>query len=130
MSKIKDVINFLIKELKVASSDSLIRAVYLADWKHCIEYQKQITNIDWFFDDCGPSSTELKTVLKERIESDDELSLTEEEYITLNHVVTTLAKTPQSQLIRLVYSTFPIISSDRYTSLNLVELAKEYTKEK
>jgi len=32
-------------------------------------------------------------------------------------------------LLRLVYSTYPILSSERYSELDLVALAKEYEQE-
>jgi hypothetical protein len=46
----------------------------------------------------------------------------------LDHVIKATCELGFSDFIRLVYSTYPVISSDKHTSLDLVTLAHEYRK--
>jgi hypothetical protein len=52
--------------------------------------------------------------------------ITEEEARSIKHVIESAKKLNWDQFIRLVYSTYPIISSEKYNYLDLVKKAKEY----
>ena len=59
MAKLKDVMAYLIKNYPEnirheMSNARLTKMVYLADWHRVLKSDKQITNIDWYFDNYGP----------------------------------------------------------------------------
>ena len=45
---------------------------------------------------------------------------------SIDHVINETKNLNWDQFIRLVYSTFPIASAERYTYIDLIEKAKEY----
>lgn len=131
------------------SNARVTKMVYLADWHQAITHGKQITNINWFFDNYGPYVNDIKS----EAESSPNLfniintanmygqpkimlSLKDQSYIptlndhvkaSLDHVLQETQKMYWDSFIKLVYSTYPITSSNRYTHLNLAEKAAEYT---
>lgn len=138
------------------SKTRITKMVYLADWISALKEGKQITDIKWYFDHYGPYVSDVyeaaqndshlhvrQTVSaygspKEVIALSDgkhksfleilglseELSKDEKEI--LDKVITETETLTWDSFIKLVYSTYPISSQHRYSSLNLVELAKEY----
>ena len=44
----------------------------------------------------------------------------------LDHVLSTTSDLSWQRFIELVYSTYPVVSQDRYSTLDLVELAGDY----
>lgn len=56
--------------------------------------------------------------------------LTDSEIQSLNKVIEITKNKTWDQFITFVYSTYPIIVSDRYTNLDLMALAAEYQKRK
>lgn len=53
-------------------------------------------------------------------------SVTEEERELLDFVISTSASKNWDDFIKLVYSTYPIITQERFSKLDLVKLAGEY----
>jgi hypothetical protein len=47
---------------------------------------------------------------------------------TLNHVIRTTSGKDWDEFIRLVYSTYPVMTQPRYTYLDLPRLARQYRK--
>lgn len=149
MSELKDFIAYFIKHYPYPwelSKSKLTKMVYLADWKSAIEYQKQLTNIKWVYNHYGPYVYDVaKTAsedpffveetenffdaIKEIIRLKDENyipNITEEEQKVLDHIIKTTEKRNWYAFIKLVYSTYPIVKSQRYDALDLVSLAREY----
>tara|TARA_R110000765_G_scaffold26526_10_gene64760 strand:- start:1470 stop:1937 length:468 start_codon:yes stop_codon:yes gene_type:complete len=129
------------------SNARVTKMLYLADWKHCMSYKKQITPISWYFDSYGPF---VWDVMKSAEESDivsvemstnmygknkRQLSLKSDSYkpklqpteqLAIKHVIDMTKQMFWNDFIKLVYSTYPIVNSDRYSYLDLIELAEEY----
>jgi hypothetical protein len=109
-----------------------------------------MTSIQWVFDQFGPFVYDVKdaavadpafvvedtinmygahkTVIK-LVRDRAYPSLSNEEQDILDWVVETSSKMTWNAFIRLVYSTYPIMSQDRGIKLDLVELAHEYRSE-
>jgi Protein of unknown function (DUF4065) len=155
MSKLKDALAYILKNYPSNMADELSNArvtkmLYLADWKQAITKKSQITPINWYFDNYGPFVSDVKN----EAEADRDLfevnntynfygtpkltlslknknyefsELTDDEVASLNHVINETKILGWNSFIKLVYSTYPIASSNRYSILNLVEKAKEYS---
>ncbi|EEU8400297.1 SocA family protein [Campylobacter lari] len=53
--EILDIVAYFIKNSKEElTKGRLNKLIYLADWKNCLEYNKQLTNIKWKFNHYGP----------------------------------------------------------------------------
>ncbi len=53
-------------------------------------------------------------------------SLTDEEMESIKHVINVTNNLNWNEFIKLVYSTFPILTSDKYSYLDLIRKANEY----
>lgn len=151
MANLADVIEYLLKEYPhkdEISTARLTKMVFLADWKHCIEHGRQLSNIQWFFDDYGPFVWDVKDEVEKhpsrfrismttnfygdpkrlfKLASESHsLDLTKEEVATLYHVVDSTKDLSWSGFMRLVYDTYPVAASERYSFLELADLAKKY----
>jgi hypothetical protein len=134
------------------SRTRLTKLVYLADWKSAIDRGRTITSIRWYFDNFGPfvwdvwnaadadkgtfaiemTSTPFgdpKHVIKIR-EGASIDGLDEADRQILDYVIDATKELSWQPFIRLVYSTYPVLSSERYSSLDLVEKAKQYEQHK
>jgi hypothetical protein len=121
--------------------------VYLADWRSAITRGKQLTNTPWVFNHYGPFVYDVLDLARDdpdftvvptrnsygapkdllQVARDvSHPSVDEEEMDVLDFVVETSAGKNWDDFVRLVYSTYPIVARERYTELDLVELAKEY----
>lgn len=150
---LKDVIAYIIKSYpneNELSNARITKIVYLADWHQAINHQKQITNINWYFDSWGPFVWDIKNEVENNpdlFESEDTgnstsnrkimISLKNKDFIpnvdddakqSINHIIDVTHKLNWDQFIRLIYSTHPIASSSRYTQLDLLKKAEEYAK--
>jgi uncharacterized protein YwgA len=129
------------------SKARLNKIMYLVDWKSAIENAEQITNINWIFNHYGPYVNDIENIIIEdprfniqrtnniygkekniiRLEEDSNFrEPTENEKNIIDFVIEKTKKFNWKKFIELVYSTYPIISQERGTTLNLVELAREY----
>jgi len=146
MAKLKDIMAYIIEEYPLKSDLSnakLTKMIYLADWRHAITYGNQISEIRWYFDNYGPFVWDIK----DEAQNDSEIfvvkevlnaygspkviiglnkigyvpEIAEEEAKSINHVIESAKKLNWDQFIRLVYSTYPIISSEKYNYLDLVK---------
>ncbi len=130
------------------SNARLTKMVYLADWHQSINHRRQISQIDWYFDNYGPFVRDIEQTasLYADIFSIDlgnnrhgqpkktfslrnpayRADLNEDEKLSILHIINVTKKLYWDDFIKLVYSTHPIASSERYTILNLVEKAQEY----
>lgn len=151
MASLKDVIAYLLQNYPSKhelSNARVTKLVYLSDWRHCLKNERQITDIDWYFDNYGPFVWDIK----ETVDSHPELFivvqtnniygspknlfelkdkhyhpvLNDDEKSALDHIIKVTKPLYWNDFIKLVYSTYPITSSDRYSKLNLSEKAVEY----
>jgi hypothetical protein len=132
------------------SNARLTKMVYLSDWHQAISHGRQISNIEWYFDNYGPFVTDVEQTAKEHADLFEIVialniygqpkkafslkqeaftpSLTYEEQASLDHVIDITHKLYWNDFIKLVYGTYPVASSERYSFLDLVRKAKEYNQ--
>ena len=152
MSKIREVLRYF--TLQYPYKDELSKArltkmVYLADWYSSKENGRQITKIKWYFDHYGPYVSDVyeeankdkylnikqtytmfgspKEVIEFKYKNDlvPKLSLDKDEIKILDKVINETKQLTWNAFIDKVYSTYPIQKQNRYTTLNLIRLAKE-----
>jgi len=155
MDKLSQVIAYLLDKYpkkEDLSNARVTKMVYLSDWRHAIKTGKQITDINWYFDHYGPyvhdiyncakrydciffinddfnSFGAVKKILslKKTVNYD---SLSSDEEKILDHVIEHTKDLRFPDFIKLVYSTHPILTSDRYSHLDLVEMAIDFNNRK
>ena len=154
-AKLRDTMAFILKTypdnmMSEMSNARLTKMVYLGDWKSVLGTGKQITPIQWYFDNYGPYVDDVKNLAHKqpqifKVEQTTNMygqpkrvfdvvgnpscdTLTEHEKSALSSVIDTTSKLYWAPFIKLVYATHPIASSERYSYLNLVEKAEEYKK--
>lgn len=148
--QIVDLVRYILKNYPHAqelSKARLNKIIYLIDWKFALNYEQQLTNITWLFNHYGP----YVNIIEEQIQEDSRFKLvstqniygnekniielaTDEGFIEPNDrekeviefIIEKTRKFYWDKFINLVYSTYPIISQEKGSYLNLVELAKEY----
>lgn len=128
------------------SKAKLNKIIYLADWKSAMSRGRQITDIDWIFNNYGPYVNDIETAvvfsdyfeLKQTLNmfgnkkevivkiSDFEYEIYDDEKQILDFVINKVTPLNWDTFIKMVYSTYPILKSNRHEHLNLVELATEY----
>lgn len=130
------------------SKARLTKMVYLADWFSSKNNGWQITKIKWYFDHYGPyvNDVYIDAIADKKLVVKDELTafgtpketiylkneqtnslnldkLTESERQILEKVIQETKHLNWSEFIDYVYSTYPIRTQERYSYLNLVDLA-------
>ena len=90
--------------------------VYLVDWKSCIEYGCQATEVNWK-NGITPIIWDL----------DNKIISTEDQLIeAVLFVKETASKMEAHELVRLCQSTYPVYFQEKNKNLNLVNLSREY----
>jgi hypothetical protein len=151
MALLKDILVYILQEYPYKSELSNARVtkiIYLADWRHVLENNTQVSTIKWFFNSYGPFVWDIMETAKNNTDIFDidetenlqgqekrlivlrnenfQPQLTKTEKAAIDHIIKVTKPMSWENFIRLVYSTHPIISSERYTHLNLIDKAKEY----
>ncbi|MEW4529404.1 Panacea domain-containing protein [Maioricimonas sp. JC845] len=151
MASLRDIMTYLCEHYPYKddlSRAKLTKLVYLADWKSAIDHGRQMSNIEWYFDNYGPFVWKVWDTASENpetfeIEKSENMfgnpkhvirltgraapaSLEPEEQAVLDHVISTTKDLGWNDFIKLVYSTYPVVSSERYSQLDLVKKAREY----
>ena len=154
MASLEDIILYFCDHYPHKSELSkarITKMVYLADWKSALDNEKQISSIGWHFNHFGPyvddvveearRSRKLDVIqtnniygnLKELVAASagsSSAQISQEEEDVLDHVIKTTKDKYWSGFIKLVYSTYPILVTPKYNSLNLEDLAKKYKEKK
>jgi len=152
VAKLRDLMAYICinyKHKDDLSKARLTKMVYLCDWRASIQLGRQITDIEWKFNHYGPYVDDIyATALSD---TDFEIEYTQnffgngKEIIHVNknasfsslntkdkeiadYVIEKTAPMYWEMFIKLVYSTYPILSQERYTKLDLPLLAEEYKK--
>ena len=152
MDTLNDVIKYLYLNYPYKNELSkarVVKMVYLADWKSAMLYQKQLTNINWYFNHYGPYVSDVIEAirsdndftidtqknmygeLKELIrisEKHTQPTLSDSVKYVLDFVIEKTSPLSWDDFIKLVYSTYPIVTQPKYSTLDLVALAKLYTE--
>ncbi|HAT1822585.1 TPA: DUF4065 domain-containing protein [Legionella pneumophila] len=152
MTKLKDVIAYTLKNYPIKeelSNARVTKIIFLADWHQAINHGRQISNIKWVFDNYGPF---VWDIYNEALSNPDLFDIQETENIygqkkkvllikdtsynpeisdiekqSIDHVLNITKKLYWDDFIKLVYSTYPVMSSERYSTLDLISKAKEYS---
>lgn len=157
MADLHDVMAYIIKQYPDSmghelSNARLTKMVYLSDWHMALNAGRQISEIRWYFDNFGPfvRDVEVTAAARNDLFSVDvgfnpfgnrkktfslknpgyEAKLTSQEKASIDHIIGVTKKLFWDDFIKLVYSTHPIASSERYTYLDLVAKAEEYQARK
>ena len=135
------------------SKARLTKEVFLVDWFSCIKFVVQATNIDWYFNHYGPyvedvilvaqdmtdyflveqiASTDNSTWTKIKMRDDINLNDTgnKELFDLISKMIEKTADMSYPAFLNFVYGTFPIVSSQKYSKLPLVELSERYKAER
>lgn len=154
MNKLADIMEYILTNYPHKddlSKARLTKLVYLVDWVQAIKHDKQVSSIEWYFDNYGPfvwdiSNTALNYPDRFEIEStanefgspkklislvepQGAKSLTDEEKLVIDFVIKQTSELGWSDFIRLVYSTHPIMTSPKHSQLDLVNKAREYANQ-
>lgn len=154
MASLRDVVAYLCKNYPhkhELSKSRLTKLVYLVDWRCAITYGKQLTDIQWKFNNYGPyvpdvvdairqdSSFTITNTLnehghvKEIINVNEDVrysSLKDADKEVIDFVIDHTKTKYWDEFTRLIYSTYPILTQPRYARLNLVKLAEQYKKKR
>lgn len=150
MNHLIDIITYILFKIpsNFASKYRITKMVYLADWCSCVAHGHQLTDIHWFFDNYGPFVWDVYNVVQNnpqtfKIDFDNTNSGNEKMLFSLTPLVI-MPNLPLStiqlldfilnetknlstiEFTKLVYNTYPILTTPRYNNLNLVEKANEY----
>lgn len=149
-TKLLEFIKYLLQNYphkSYLSITKLTHILYLADWKSAIQYSKQLTGMKWSMGHNGLYTNDLSKI----IDSDSHIKITNrhtindrssmvieligfisnfdihnEEKDILDFVIRSTKDKSPLELMRLVYSTYPLISNSKNTDINLVEMASAY----
>jgi hypothetical protein len=147
--KIKHIIAYIIDrytDKKLLSKSRLAKTIYLIDWRSAIQSDKQMTNIEWIYNNHGPYFDVAKmlegddrfnvipiegatTEPRELVQMKAQLKydkLKQEDLKVIDWVISYTEKMTTEKFINLIYSTYPIMIQERFSKLELPELAKEY----
>ncbi len=153
MANLKDILIYILKEYPHKSELSnarLTKLVYLSDWSNAIHNQKQISNVKWYFDNYGPFVWDIYKEVKKNdmfkvkyttnifgkekklisLQKSASYTLDESNIKNINRVIEVTKDLNWDKFINLVYSTYPILTTDKYSDLNLENKAKEYNLKK
>ena len=151
MADILNTLAYVLQHYPHKSELSNARAtklIYLGDWHQALYYGKQITSISWYFDNYGPFVSDVKATAAQhpnifKIEETVNMfgtpktllslavaavtpNLAPQEQASLDHVIGATKGETWDGFIKLVYSTYPVASSQRYSQLDLIAKAQEY----
>lgn len=148
---INDILVYLFKNYPnpgELSKARVVKMLYLADWKNCLEYGRQITPIQWYFNHYGPYVDDIVNLIRTDVRFEIEwvsnvfgspkeiirlkpnvellVNIPSENIKTLDFVIKLSSPLYWSDFIDLIYSTYPVRTQPRYTYFNLPKLATEY----
>ena len=129
----------------------MTKLIYLSDWISCLLFDEQITSIDWEYNHFGPYVFDIMNLVRDdedlKLESTQN-SFGNRKYLIkksndnyraildkqtekiLNKVIDNTKKLSWTQFIDLIYSTYPVVKSKKYSRLDLIELAKKHKTDK
>ena len=151
MAALRDVIAFICQNYPFPdelSKARLTKLVYLADWKMCLDLDRQMTDTHWYFNHYGPYVPDVEQLarndtaffveqtnnyyggLKEIIRNVNFFSpqLTVPEESILRFCIENTKSLSWDGFIKLIYSTYPIVTESRFDYLNLPALAADYKR--
>lgn len=153
MKKLTQIIAYILDKYPYKdelSNARVTKMIYLSDWRNAILNRAQLSDINWYFDNHGPfvwdvlnevsNNNTIFTVCnginmyggsKRKFSINKKIDynlLSDQDIKVIDKIIETTKSLNWNQFIQLVYSTYPIASSERYTNLNLIEKADEFLK--
>ena len=142
MAYVEDVLAYLSHNYPWPGQLSMARLsymLYLADWRSALLYDKPVSNVRWHLEGNAPQPSqrdphgamtwdELERIFLELIAEGNPENVERQEKAVLDYVIATACERSLVDLIRLVNSTFPVITQPQNQTLNLVGLAQDYRK--
>lgn len=150
MTKLSHAIAYILKNYPYKdelSNARVTKMIYLADWHSLINGKPALSDIKWYFDNYGPFVWDVKNAVAESNflksksthnmfgQPKELISLRDQDFepkidtldaATLDHVIKQTKSLNWAGFIKLVYSTYPVASSEKYSYLDLPKLAKKY----
>jgi len=129
------------------TEDRLFAVLYLIDWKSAIERKQPLTDLLWQIERVPePTSDQKKVVISAIQQPGYELqvdastghsrvigqtidNLSTEDTQVIDFVIQSASQKSWPDLLRLVYSTFPVMTQPKHAPLDLVALADKYNRE-
>jgi hypothetical protein len=154
MAKLKDVVVYILEKYPhkhELSNARVTKLIYLADWYSAIKYKRQISSIDWYFDNYGPFVWDIyNLVTKDQeqfqiehttnsygnekklisLKKSFHCNLSLEDRESIDKIIEATQALNWQEFINLVYSTHPILTTPKYNQLNLIEKASELENSK
>lgn len=133
--KIYDIISIILqfhKSIGIIHTKKLVSLIYLCDWKSSIDHGKTITNIPWKYLNDNytehiAAAFDIGKIEMGQYNFDENFgTLTAEEIEVVNYISQLSIELKSVDFMKLVFSTFPMLTQDRYKDLNLPELASDY----
>jgi hypothetical protein len=149
MASLKDIVSYICYNYPHKddlSKARLTKLVYLSDWKMSIDQGRQISPTKWYFNHFGPYVYDIEELA--RCDGDFDLEQTSNSFGSLKEIIRfkghfhafllpaeraaidfAIEKTRSlgwDAFIKLIYSTYPIVTESRYEYLDLPALAREY----
>ncbi|MGA4634548.1 Panacea domain-containing protein [Pseudomonas solani] len=131
------------------SKARLTKLVYLADWTSSLADRSQLTNIRWLFNHYGPYVEDVMDAVRSspyfRVHNTQnnfgsdkqtvsfygdpsDIELSPRDMQILDYVINQTKTMYFKDFIDYVYSTYPVTSNERYSQLDLVQLADQYRR--
>lgn len=150
---LKDIIAYILQVYDSDKKDNLSNArvtklVFLVDWVYAFNYDTTVTDIKWYFDNFGPFVRDIENCVKENddifeiqntqntLGNEKKLfCLIKEDYVpkldkkvitVINHVIKRTKDKNFNEFIKYVYGTYPIMTSEKYSFIDLKKKAEEY----
>lgn len=153
MSDLKSLVKYICKNYPYKhelSKARLTKMVYLADWRRALRTGHQLTEIKWRYNHYGPYVSDVidqtrndpnfkieETVnqygnVKELVTyiGPDDVKIEKSDAEDLDFVIEKTRTLTWDGFIKLVYSTYPVVVSDRHDDLDIEALAARYAAEK
>lgn len=145
-NKLRSIVRYIVKNYPYPdelTKTRITKLVYLIDWENIKKSNKQITDINWYFDHYGPYVSDvldeadkddclriestisnfgtLKYIVRAKVDKTELIynNLTDDEISIIEKVIQDTKAFSWNKFIDYVYSTEPIKESDRYNSLDL-----------
>lgn len=155
MQKLIEIIAYILDKYPYKgdlSNARVTKMIYLADWKSLINYNYAISNIRWYFDNYGPFVWDISNIVETNkdifdvietsnmfgtkkvsfsLKKNIEYNLLTRTNIEIIDLIIKITKgLSWKEFIKFVYSTYPIVSSERYVYLDLDKKLQEFKDKK
>lgn len=153
---LKNILLYILQKSKLTLNKARItKLVYLIDWKSSLDRWIQATDIEWYFDHYWPFVKDIDNILQSDSNlfeinqfvngynpaSSSPITTYKAKLNTIPNLDPNLKSTIDFVLdktdwlefqdfVDFIYSTYPIVVSEKYSYLNLINLAKEYKQQK